>query len=103
MAAIHVVLRYLTLVHFCLLGQLVDRVGLLQQGIALVFLVSGNGLDSADAPVVLTVGRLDAIISELSNDTIVGQTLQGKSVNALDSFGFLRVDDELAVWLAVVA
>lgn len=37
--AFDVVLRNLTLVDFCLLGQEVDRVGFLQQGVTLVLFV----------------------------------------------------------------
>lgn len=73
--AFHVVLRNLAVVHFRFLGQEVDRVGFLQQGIALVFLVSEDGLDGADAPVVLAAGRFDAVIGELLGDAVVGKTL----------------------------
>ncbi len=103
MVAFHVVLRDFALVDLRLFREVVDCVGFLQQGVALVFLVSEDGLDGTDAPVILAAGCLDAVIGKLLGDAVVGQALQEEPVDAADGFCLLWVDDELAIRTAVVA
>ena len=56
----HIVLRNLALVDLFLLGEEVDCVGLLQEGVALVLFVREDAADVACVPLRLAAGRWDA-------------------------------------------
>ena len=67
---LHVVLRYLALIGFHLLGQEVLAEGLLQQGIALVLLVRQDALDGGLAPLVLACRCRDAFVCQRLGDAV---------------------------------
>jgi hypothetical protein len=60
MAVLHIVLWDRAVVLHILLGEVILRVPLLEQGAALVFLIRQNGLDRAVVPDVVSGGTFDS-------------------------------------------
>lgn len=89
--SLNIILWYFALVDLGLLGQVVDDIGFLKQGVAFVFLVAENRFDCADAPLVFASGCLNAIRSEFFCDTVVGNPSKKKIIDSADCFRFLLV------------
>lgn len=103
MIVFDIVLRDFALVGLFLLGQEVDREGLLQQRIALVLLVCENAFDVAGVPVVLAAGRRNAFFGQRPGNLEWRLALQEHSVDALDQLGLFWVYHEVVVRPHVVA
>ena len=80
MISLDVVLRNLTLVDLCLLGQEIDGVGFLQQGITFVFLVPQDALDRGGAPFCLASGSEHTVLCEFLRDAVVCHAFKEKLV-----------------------
>ena len=103
MVSLNVVLRNLALVDLCLLGQEIDSVGFLQQGITFVFLVPQDALDRGGAPFGLASGSEHAVLCEFLRDAVVCHAFKEKLVDAFDGHGLLRVDDQITVSAFVIS
>ena len=97
MVSFHIVLRDGAVVFYALLRQEVRSIGLLQECVADVFLISENLVDGACMPLRLACPGENAISLKASGDFVHAQTLQVFSVNAPDDFCLFRIDDQVAI------
>ena len=72
MVTLYIVLRNFTFIDFRLLGQEIDRIRFLQQGIALVFFIGEDALNCRLAPFSLTSGAKNSIRCKSICDAVVG-------------------------------
>ena len=70
MVAFHIVLRDFALIGLFLLGEEVNRVGLLQERNALVLLIGKDTADSSGIPLIFSTRRLDFVGGKLGGDAI---------------------------------
>lgn len=98
-----IILRDFVLVNLRLFGQVVGGVGLLQQGITLVFFIAEYAFYGRNAPLLFTARCGDAVIGELLGNAVIGHSLQEHSVDAFNDYRLFPVDDQIAVRPTVVA
>src|SRR5699024_4437263 len=101
--ALHIVLRDLALVDLFLLCEEVHRVALLQERIALVFLVGEDAANRSRIPFILAARRLDAVGGQPGGDAVRRHTLQEHTVDAADDDRFVLIQNQIAVRTPVVA
>ena len=97
------VLRNLAVVYHLFFRKEVRRVGLLEQGTALVLLILQDALNGALRPFVLSGRGLDAQLSQLFSDCPVGKSLKELPEYELDGLRLLRVYCKVPVLALIVA
>ena len=98
MAVLDVILRYLALVDLHFLGEEVRTEGLLQERVALVFLIGEDAQYSSRLPRFLASGRWDALRLKARLDSVGRLSLQEQPINPAHDLRFLGHD----LWLAIL-
>ena len=100
--AFHIVLRNFTLIDLFLLGEEVNRIGLLQERIALVFLIGKDAADGSGIPFIFATRRLDPVGGKLGGDAIGRHSLQEHTVDASDNDRLFGIQHQVAVRATVI-
>ena len=98
-----VVLRDCAVVLDALFRQEVRCVGLLQQGVTHVLLITENLVDSAGVPLRFTCAGENAVSHKTGDNLIHAGAFEVLPVDALYDFSLLRIDDEVIVLVFGVA
>lgn len=99
----HIVLRHFPFIRFRFFGQEVDGEPLLQQGIALVFLICQDALYRPRIPAFLSCRSFQPSGSQLPGNGVEGIPVQEQAVNQFHRLGLFPVDDQIPVRSPVIA
>ena len=99
----HIVLRHFPFIRFRFFGQEVDGEPLLQQGIALVFLICQDALYRPRIPAFLFCRSFQPSGSQLPGNGVEGIPVQEQAVNQFHRLGLFPVDDQIPIRPFVIA
>ena len=99
----HIVLRHFPFIRFRFFGQEVDGEPLLQQGIALVFLIRQDALYRPRIPAFLFRRGFQPSGSQLPGNGVEGIPVQEQTVNQFHRPGLFPVDYQIAIRPFVIA
>lgn len=97
MVMFHIVLRHFPFIRFHFFGQEVDGKPLLQQDIALVFLIRQDALYRPRIPAFLFRRGFQPSGSQLPGNGVEGIPVQEQTVNQFHRLGLFPVDDQIPV------
>ena len=103
MTVFYKILWYNTIVLDPFLRQKINRVGLLQQGVACVLFVFQNRFDRAEVPPVSTSASEDTVRFQTFGYLLDAVALQVFPLDASYHLCLLRVDDQITVCIFCVA
>ena len=99
----HIVLRHFPFIRFRFFGQEVDGEPLLQQGIALVFLICQDALYRPRIPAFLSCRSFQPSGSQLPGNGVEGIPVQEQTVNQFHRPGLFPVDGQITIRPFVIA
>ena len=99
----HIVLRHFPFIRLRFFGQEVDGEPLLQQGIALVFLICQDALYRPRIPAFLFCRSFQPSGSQLLGNGVEGIPVQEQAVNQFHRLSLFPVDDQIPVRSPVIA
>jgi hypothetical protein len=103
MASFDIDLRDFALILLSFLGQEVDGIGLLQEGISLVLLIGQDVADGFRIPDVFSGRCPDPLLCQDLCNAVIGLPSEEELIDPSDNDGFLFINDRLALWAPVIA
>jgi hypothetical protein len=103
MAVFHIILRHLPIVVCSLLAQKINGVCLLQQRVPFIFLIGQHFPDAAFIPLCLAVPVRYAVPFEVLGNSIGPFAVKELLIYPSDYFRLFFIDNEIAVFIFVIA